>query len=297
MKQICLYLLIAVALCSCEKNINLSVKNQPAKLVVDASIENNQPPLIILSNSLNYFSSITPQQLATSFVHDAKITINDGSKTVNLVEHNYIDTSGYTFYYYTINATDPTQLLIGKLNTSYNLKIVLPDSSVYTSTTTIPLMRKTCDSLYWQTAPDNPDTNRCVLFGLFQDPKGLGDYVRYFIKVNSEPFYAGLPSAFDDQITDGTNYTFQIPRSYNLADSIKITDDDYGFYHRGDTVTFKFCDIDKATFDFWRTWEFAYQSTGNPFSSPVQVLSNISNNALGSFSGYAAQYRSIIIPK
>ena len=68
-------------------------------------------------------------------------------------------------------------------------------------------------------------------------------------------------------------------------------------FHRGDSIIFKFCDIDKATFDFWRTWEYAYQSNGNPFSSPVEVTGNISNGALGAFCGYAAEYSPIKYPK
>ncbi len=291
------YLFLAVLFFSCERTIVLKVNNQPAKLVVDGSIENYQPPLIVLSNSLNYFSTITPQQLAASFVHNAIVTISTANKTVQLSEYNYTDSTGLKFYYYTVNLSDPSQVLLGSFNTAYNLKIQLPDSSVYTATTTIPLLRKTCDSLWWKTAPDNPDTSRCVLYGLFHDPPGLGDYVRYFTSVNGQPFYPGYTSAFDDQVTDGTDYTFQIPQGYNKNDSLKINSDDFGFFHRGDSIVFKFCDIDKATFDFWRTWEYAYQSNGNPFSSPVKVAGNISNNALGVFCGYAAQYKSINIPK
>ncbi len=284
-------------LLACERTIDLKVNNQKSKLVVDASIENNLPPVVILSTSLNYFSSISPQELQASFVHNAIITIGDSSKTIRLVENNYTDSSGFKFYFYSIDPADPSQTIIGKFNTTYNLRIQLPDSSVYTSTTTIKTLRKTCDSLWWIPAPDNPDTSRVVLYGLFHDPPGLGDYVRYFTSVDSQPFYPGYTSAFDDGVTDGTTYTFQIPQGFNKNDTVKISSDDYGFFHRGDSITFKFCDIDKATFDFWRTWEFAYQSNGNPFSSPVKVLGNISNNALGAFSGYASQYRSIIIPK
>ena len=43
--------------------------------------------------------------------------------------------------------------------------------------------------------------------------------------------------------------------------------------------------------------EFSYQSLGNPFSSPGSVLGNISNDGLGSFCGYAVQYKTLIIPK
>lgn len=291
------FFIITVLFCSCERTINLKVNNQPSKLVVDASIENNGTPLVVLSNSLNYFSTITPEQLSASFVHNAIVTVGDGSKTVQLVEYNYTDSNGFKFYYYNVDVTNPAYILLGKLNTTYNLKIQLPDSSVYTSTTTIPPLRKTCDSLWWTPAPNNPDTSRCVLFGLFHDPPGLGDYVRYFTSVNNQPFYPGYTSAFDDQVTDGTTYTFQIPQGYNKNDTIKTNSDDFGFFHRGDSIIFKFCDIDKASYDFWRTWEFAYQSNGNPFSSPIKVIGNISNNALGAFCGYAAQYSSIVIPK
>lgn len=291
------YLLIAILFFSCERTIDLKVNKEPSKLVVDASIENSQVPLVVLSTSLNYFSTITPQQLSASFVHNAIVTIGDSSKTVQLIERSYTDSNGFQFYYYTIDFMHPSQVLYGKFNTRYNLKIQLPDSSVYTSTTTIPLLRKTCDSLWWKQAPDNPDTSRCVLYGLFHDPPGLGDYVRYFTSVDGQPFYPGYTSAFDDQVTDGTTYTFQIPQGFNKNDTLKVSSDDYGFFHHGDSIIFKFCDIDKATFDFWRTWEFAYQSNGNPFSSPVKVIGNISNNALGAFCGYAAQFISINIPK
>ena len=71
----------------------------------------------------------------------------------------------------------------------------------------------------------------------------------------------------------------------------------YTFFDKGDTVVFKLSNIDRSTFEFWRTMEFSYSSVGNPFSSPTKVLGNISNGALGYFGGYASQYRSIIIPR
>jgi hypothetical protein len=59
----------------------------------------------------------------------------------------------------------------------------------------------------------------------------------------------------------------------------------------------KFANIDKATFDFWRTMEYNYQSIGSPFSSPTEVLGNVSNGALGYFGGYAVQYISLKVPE
>jgi hypothetical protein len=286
-----------VLVTSCEKNINLSVKNQTPKLVVDGSIENGMPPVISLSTSLNYFSTITPEELSASFVHNAKVTVSDGVHTVQLKEYSYTDTSGYALYYYTPDTVN-TRWFVGAFNTSYNLTIQTPDTVTYTATTTIPTIAKTCDSLWWLPAPTSVNNDSLVkVMGLFTDPKGLGNYIRVFTKTNGEPFYPESTSVFDDEFTDGTTYNFQVLRSYNRNDQKKQTDSDYGLFYHGDTMTLKFCNIDKATFDFWNTWEFSYQSNGNPFSSPVTVLSNISNNGLGAFCGYAAQYKTLIIPK
>ena len=88
MKRISPFLFTLIFITSCERTIDLKVNNQPAKLVVDARIENNSIPVVILSNSLNYFSTITPQQLSASFVHNAIITVSDGRKTPQLFENN-----------------------------------------------------------------------------------------------------------------------------------------------------------------------------------------------------------------
>ena len=128
-----------------------------------------------------------------------------------------------------------------------------------------------------------------------QDPPGLGNYIRYFTRQNSQAFLPGLNSVFDDNIIDGKTYEIQVDRGVNRNEDVDF--ETYGFFQKGDTVSVKLCNISKSTYDFWRTWEFNLQSVGNPFSSPGKVIGNISNNALGAFCGYAAQYRTLIIPK
>ncbi|HWB24677.1 MAG TPA: DUF4249 domain-containing protein [Chitinophagaceae bacterium] len=289
-------LLLVSFLAGCEKNITLNLHNQNPVLVVDAEIENGQPPVVVLSASLNYFSTISPSELAATFVHGAHITVSNGSTTVVLKEFSNTDSSGFKVYYYTANEGNPDSVLLGQLNRQYTLSITTADGQNYTSTTTIPPLAKTLDSLWWKPAPDNPDTSRCVMFGQFTDPKGYGNYIRYFTKVNSGPYLTASNSAFDDEFTDGQTYSLQFDMGYD-RNVVTKNNDDIGFAHRGDTVTVKFCNIDKASYDFWRTWEFAYQSTNNPFSSPVKVSGNVSNGALGAFCGYAAEYKTIIIPK
>ncbi|MBS1597766.1 MAG: DUF4249 domain-containing protein [Bacteroidetes bacterium] len=293
MKTLCA-LCLFFFLFSCEKAINIKLDNVQPHLVVEATIENDKTPVVVLTKSLDYFSQISNEILANSFVHDAIINISDGSTQVQLKEYSTpLPASGYTLYYYGVDSSNLSQF-IGKLDQAYTLKIQV-DNEVYTAQTTIPKLAKKIDSLWWKSAPNNPDTTKIVVKARVVDPPGLGNYIRYFTRVGNAQFFPGLNSVFDDQIVDGTTYDVDVDRGVNRNE--KINFDTYAFFERGDTVTIKFCNIDKATFDFWRTTEYNYQSVGNPFSTPTQVISNISNNALGYFGGYAAQYKTIIIPK
>jgi hypothetical protein len=149
------------------------------------------------------------------------------------------------------------------------------------------------DSLWWEKVQDEEDSNLVKLIIRATDKPGFGNYIRYFTRVNQETFLPGVNSVFDDQVIDGTTYTFPVDKGFNK----NLDQEDYEpFFHRGDTVTVKLAEIDRVTYDFWRTLEFSYQSVGNPFSSPVKVLGNISNGALGYFGGYATQFHTLVIP-
>jgi hypothetical protein len=168
------------------------------------------------------------------------------------------------------------------------------DGRSYTAATTIPDTTRRIDSLWWEKAPVMDDSTLARMMIRATDRPGFGDYIRYFTKANSEPFFPGFNSVFDDQVIDGKTYTVQVDRGLNK----NVDNDDTDLYFkRGDTATLKLCNIDRATYDFWRTFEFNFQSIGNPFSNPTKVLGNVSDGALGYFGGYAAQYRTIIIPE
>jgi Domain of unknown function (DUF4249) len=289
-----LFLLMLISFASCEKDIDIELDDTSESLVVDGSIENGQPPLLFLSKSLNYFSQINPDILANSFVRNAEVYISDGTKRHRLKEDSIVSAQGATLYYYSNDPTTPATAIIGALNTSYTLEINA-EGRQYTAKTTIPAISRRIDSLWWEkvqsTEPE--DSNLVKMIIRATDQPGLGNYIRYFTKTNDEPFYPGFNSVFDDQVIDGTTYTFPVDRGVDKNSD--LSDDDV-FFNRGDTVILKLCDIDRVTYDFWRTFEFSFQSVGNPFSSPVKVLGNISNGALGYFGGYAAQYRTLIIP-
>jgi hypothetical protein len=279
---------------SCEKAVDLKLDAVPPKLVVEATIENDQPPQVILTKSFQYFSAIDLADLSDAFVRGAEVEISNGQRTHRLKEYRLEPIPGVSFYYYGIDSSQLSTAFLGTLQTNYTLTI-RSGGETYTAQTRIPDTTRRIDSFYWKPAP--PELNepqKVALMFRGTDRPGLGDYVRYFTKQNRDPFYPGLNSVFDDQFIDGSSFDVQIERGVPRGSALQ---EGYSYFNRGDTVVFKLCNIDKATFDFWRTMEFSYASIGNPFSSPTRVLSNIRGNALGYFGGYAAQYRQMIIPR
>lgn len=285
-----LWILLLGVMTGCEKDITIALYPTAATLVVDATIENDAPPVVFLSKSLDYFGKIDPKVLSNAFVRNARVTISDGSSSVVLTQDSIVNPGG-TVVFYTTAAT--SLFFRGKLNTKYNLSIET-GGVTYTATTTVPAITRQLDSVWWEKIPLAKDTNDVRIMLKGRDRPGLGDYIRYYTRVGKGPFLPGFNSVFDDQIIDGTSYTVTVDKGFDRNTEFS---DSTAYFRKGDTVTVKVCNIDKVTYDFWRTYEFSFQSIGNPFSSPTNILGNISNGALGYFGGYAAQHRSVIIPK
>ncbi|MGZ5222416.1 MAG: DUF4249 domain-containing protein [Chitinophagaceae bacterium] len=294
MKWICSLTLVCLVCWGCEKKIDLELDDQEPLLVVEATIENGLPPYVILTRSTGYFSEITPAILVQGFVRNADVYVSNGTLTHKLREYAVPLAPGISAYYYTIDSSNLATAFTGLLDQQYSLRIVTGGKE-YSATTTIPAIRKQIDSVWWKPAPATDDTTKAIVMVKVTDPQGFGDYVRYFTKINLGPFLPPASSVFDDLFIDGTSYEVQVQPGIDrnlVSDSIE-----YNFFTRGDTVQLKLSDIDKQSFDFWRTWESAYFSIGNPFSTPTRILGNVSNGALGYFAGYANQYRSLVIPQ
>jgi hypothetical protein len=293
MRYIVFFAMIVLFFTACEKSVKFDLDKSNPSLVVEATIESGEPPVVILTNSTDFFGKISPEILANSFVRNAVVTISNGTKTHQLKESFFNTPANNKIYFYSIDSANLSTAFVGTFNTTYTMQIKV-NGRIYNATTTIPPLAKKIDSLWWKKAPDNPDTTKVVLVARSTDPPGFGNYIRYFTSVNGGFFLPGLNSVFDDQIIDGKTYTVDIDRGIDR--NVKLDAENYSFFNRGDTITLKLCNIDKTTYDFWRTMEYSYGSIGNPFASPTKVLSNVSGT-LGYFGGYAVQYSTLIVPK
>lgn len=289
-----IFLLTISVFSSCEKEVKINLKTGDPSLVVEGAIENDLPPYVFLTKSIGYFSSINYNTLQNSFVHDAKVTVSDGINVVSLKEYS-ADTgnSGNKLYFYTIDTSKG--FFVGQVNKIYKLTIET-DGKVYESYTKIPTPT-TIDSIN-TVQPDppfnkekNPIARQIRIY--FKDPDTPGNYVRYFTKRNSEPFYPGQNSVYPDEIINGIY--FETTLSLGDPISAEYNRDSSGVGYPGDTVTLKWSAIDKTSYTFWSTYEYSLGTLGNPFSTPIQVKSNISNGALGIWAGYGSIYKTLVL--
>lgn len=285
------FIMFTMIFAACEKDISVALPVQEPQLVVEGRFESGSYPVVILTHSLNYFSQIDPAALSNVFVHNATVTVSDGNRTMTLKEQS-IDTGGMKFFAYLPDLSQPSGNFTGKVPGTYTLR-VNADNKAYESVTTIPARGMQLDSLWW-TLVTVDDSVKARLWVKITYAPAFGNYGRYFTKRNSEVFLPGQSSVIDDKLVNGT--TFEIPVDAGVNKNLDPDDREDQFFAPGDTVTLKFCNIDKATWDFWRTLDFAFNSNGSPFASPTKILGNIPG-ALGYWGGYTVTYKTIIISR
>jgi hypothetical protein len=293
MKKYAVLIFILVSQLGCEKDITFNLKNASDILVVDGNIENGRPPEVMLTQSLDFFNTLSADQLANSFVHNALVTISNGNTTHQLKEYSILLPNGYKAYRYSIDSSNLATAFLGQINTHYTLRIKSAGKD-YEATTFIPSLAKKLDSMWWAAPPFSKEADDVAVIIQVTDPPGLGNYIRYFTKINNEPFLPGRNSVADDQVINDITYRLQLEPG--LDRNLPKPKENPSF-KKGDVVTLKVCNIDKDAYNFFSTWEFAFNSIGNPFSQPNKVMGNISNGALGAFYGYGAIYKTLVIPK
>ena len=123
-------------------------------------------------------------------------------------------------YYYSIDSASLSTAFTGSFNTAYTLRI-LSEGEEYLGSVRIPALATFPDSVYFKQAPFTDDTTKRVMMVKAHDPVGLGNYVRYFTRKNSEPFYPGENSVYSDEVIDGTTYDVAFPQGVDKNDPPK----------------------------------------------------------------------------
>jgi len=109
-------------LSSCEKTVNINLNAGAPQLVVDAQIETGLPPIVVLTTTVGFFSNIDLSTIQNTFVHNAVVTVSDGSKTFTLKEYSFDTSLSSKYYIYSDDTTgglNPNNILVGQVNHIY----------------------------------------------------------------------------------------------------------------------------------------------------------------------------------
>ena len=271
--------MLALSMMNCESDIDLGDTEQ--KLVIEGFIEQGEYPRVYLTLSSGYYDPVDSLALFNLIVPKARVAISNGEEEEVLTL--FRNTERFPPYYY--KATD----LRGEVGKTYTLEVI-SGGETYTAITSIPDLVPV-DSIWFQGLEDSDSLGNLWL--RIKDTPTKRNFYRTFSQtLKEEERYAPVyQSTITDRTFDGQDFSFPLLRG---AQSFSSVGDD-AFYKRGTIVKIKFCALDQAHFDFWRSLEQEQYTTGNPFgSSGNEVISNITGTkpALGVWGGYAvATYR------
>ena len=248
MKLIQKIIILSVGLfvAGCEKAINVDLKKDPPRLVIDASIDwvkntagNEQK--IVLSTTTGYYSSEFP------IVSGAAITVTNASNTV----FNFVETPG-TGQYFCRN-------FLPGIGQTYNLKIVL-NGETYTASETFTAVPKIEDNIDQNNKGGEAGDEIEITFYYKDDASRSNSYLNSVTQPHT-PFPE--LEVEDDEHTNG-----------NLMQE--------SFSHEklkaGDKIDIKLYGISKSYYNYMYKLILASGNDGNPFpSTPSAVRGNIIN--------------------
>ena len=317
--------LITFIFFSCQEEITLDLPKAVNKLVVEGAIEPGFPPYVILTKNQGYFESIDINTYNDLFVNDVdsvKVWYynENGERESRILEQIpgldslppiYTDLS----YFSIANNYEFSQE-----GETYYLEIKW-NNEIVTAETTIPEPTP-LDCLWVEESETAEKDFKCVIRAVYSDPGDIQnnvlirskrlehwkrDSINGQIENNNDPQLI-LVDAGPDILINGESFETYFPRpkekggvpsgSYNTF-HYKTFDNNGAkdtVFLPHDIVLIKFCQIDEPSLKFWRGVVRQFTTNGNPFSEPMNLVSNI-NNGLGGWTGYGATYYKIPIIK
>ena len=301
-------LVLFAALQSCSKEVEIDIPGYVAEIVVDGTIETNQHPLVLLSTSADIYSATDLSSYLLGFVYDAQVEVICDNDTFDLALYNISDLPLESQYklaemFRLKKHSELLQIpivvysntsLVGEVGKEYALHIQHDSKEYIGSTKIVP--PTPLDSLYWKLEPETIEYGYSWAV-LSDQPNQFDGYKwevkRTNIKPNGEPkddiFKRGRGGYFDDQYFDGMSFEFFYENPMNRKDSTHLKE--YKRYYRiGDTVVVKFSKMDENVFSYYNAKLNQIVNSGNPFSTPINAPSNMSEGALGVWAGYSPHF-------
>ena len=258
--SLCLLALAALFFASCEKVIDVDLKDASPILVIEGTVTNRIDTQVVkITRSVPFGEpNLFPG------VSGAKVTVEDSNgRLVNFIERNPGVYSARNF--------------TGRSGRTYTLRVLI-EGEEYVAASTMP-NQVSIDSIGVSVSTIFDEERKTVQL-LFDDPGAEKNYYRFILKIN------GVPSksifAYDDGFSNGKLVTREL-FDFDLD------------AETGDQAEVEMQCIDPVIFRYWQGLD-QNQNRGGASTTPANPVSNISNGALGYFSAHTKQNETILIP-
>ncbi len=287
-----IFLVLIIAIISCESVVDIDLPKEAPKIVVNSFITPDSLVKINLSKSFGIFEEldvsyefISPTNKNNIFIENAKIQLFDGSEVKNNFEYqgkgNYKLSDFKLDYdkeykivinaenYKTVSAVDkiPLPILIDSVKATKssdsfvnNLEIFFEDKSKIKNYYLLFILKK---------------RNYTIGDKIINETSVVYIYSNDLVFNNHFPFsdndhkFFGQEAFFSDEIFDGKHYGLKVGVHNKLPLKIVLLS------------------ISESMYKYFKSKKAQNDSKDNPFSEPVPVFNNI-ENGIGIFAGYSS---------
>lgn len=300
MKRFIYALSVLFLLTACQREIDMDLPNYEPKLVIEGTIENGLPAMVMLSRSVPYFSEISLSTLMKDVIVDgtmAKVFVISEDGEEEELTYKLTQDAPYFVAFCGKN-------VIGREETRYKLRVEY-NGKTYEAETYIPKTFDLDSAGFDQSAEMLKDTMATIRV-LMHDAADEVNYYAYFCQVHSKKlndrlWVSMMPVAFDDRAFNGQQFNYEITRyGFSVLMSNMLDEEARKNFSRitfrpGDTVYLKYTQVDYHTYNYLITAGTEAAFGYNPFMNPSPPISNFQgDDVLGHWSGFAAKIDTLI---
>ena len=262
------FCVLFASMMSCEEVIDLDLGNSKPGIVMEGLITTEPGPYQLKINQSVDFGETNDFPPVVGAV--VTVTDQDGNSEVLQEVAEGL--------YHTVD-------LQGERGKRYRMDVEYA-GELYSATSAIPLTVVPLDSLTYEFVEESLFAKEGYYVTAFlTDPAGEVNYYRMKIFVNRETYYFEIGDNlvrddnlwyFNDQFFDGKQMDIEFPHTLQV----------------GDKVDLELYQVDRSTYDYYRTLG---DLGGIGGVAPANPLSNWSNEALGYFGAVSVEYASLVI--
>lgn len=286
--------------------------------------ELKRPAFVILTKTVPFTTAFTQTEFENLFVNDASITISEGDNRYPLTEIclnelselertaavallglDQTDLSLFGFDFATADFCVYVDNVLRdyKLGATYDLTIEVENKTL-TSSTTIPF-HNPIDSISFELPPgDSAFFSRSSLRQMqisLDDQFQENNFYRYFTQQNDRTMYKGnaslsaFKSILEDKYFSNDKASISLLKGEPRDSTFNTGGNLFGNYNFNDEYLVKWCNIDRAQFDYWNVTEANALNQGL-FSNYAQPPSNI-EGGIGIWGGASVSFYKGIVPQ